>query len=305
MVKNEEREYIAPLRIVEDFKILHSYFPLFSLHCYTIQMKWLKITLVVLFAGVLTALGIDASDTLRGSNDTFLAQIIGSEESGVCETGMVEVKTALSFTCVDAFEASPNEACPHKDIQGEFHTQENANEADCAPKSVKGAVPWRYISLAQAQQFCARVEKRLPTNEEWHTIAQGLSSVDSCTLFEKGGSPKQTGAAECVTSAGVYDVVGNVWEWVQGEVVDGTVSGKTLPESGFISLVDSVGTVLATESTPKDEYGKDYAWTDKQGVKGIIRGGFYGSGEDGGIYTQNMSVPLDFRTGGLGFRCVN
>ncbi len=96
-------------------------------------MKWLKITLVVLFAGVLTAVGIDASDTLRGSNDTFLAQIIGSDESGVCETGMVEVKTALSFTCVDAFEVSPSDACPHRDTQSELQTQENANESDCIP----------------------------------------------------------------------------------------------------------------------------------------------------------------------------
>jgi formylglycine-generating enzyme required for sulfatase activity len=267
-------------------------------------MKWLKITLVVLFAGVLTAVGIDASDTIQGSNDTFLAQIIGSERGGVCGEGMVEVKTGLSFTCVDAFEASPSETCPHSDIQSELQTQENANEADCVPVSVKDALPWRYVSLAQAQQFCARAEKRLPTNEEWYIIAQGLSSVDSCTLFEKGGSPKQTGVNECVTPAGAYDVVGNVWEWVQGEVVDGTLEGKTVPDSGFVSLVDSSGTVLETTTVAKEEYGKDYAWTDKQGVKGIIRGGFFGSGEDGGLYTQNMAVPLDFRTGGLGFRCI-
>ena len=268
-------------------------------------MKWLKITLVVLFAGVLTALGIDASDTLRGSNDTFLAQIIGSEKSDVCETGMVEVKTALSFTCVDEYEASPSEACPHKDIQSEVETQENANEEDCLPTSVKDALPWRYVSLAQAQQFCARAEKRLPTSEEWYTIAQGLSSTDSCILFEKGGSVKQTGATSCVTSSGAYDIVGNVWEWVQGEVVEGKLGVKTLPESGFVTLVDSTGIVIETGVVGKDEYGKDYAWTDNQGVKGIIRGGFYGSGEDGGIYTQNMAVPLDFRTGGLGFRCIN
>jgi formylglycine-generating enzyme required for sulfatase activity len=217
---------------------------------------------------------------------------------------MVEVKTGLSFTCVDAFEASPSETCPHSDIQSELQTQENANEADCVPVSVKDALPWRYVSLAQAQQFCARAEKRLPTNEEWYIIAQGLSSVDSCTLFEKGGSPKQTGVNECVTPAGAYDVVGNVWEWVQGEVVDGTLEGKTVPDSGFVSLVDSSGTVLETTTVAKEEYGKDYAWTDKQGVKGIIRGGFFGSGEDGGLYTQNMAVPLDFRTGGLGFRCI-
>ncbi len=176
--------------------------------------------------------------------------------------------------------------------------------SDCIPVSVEGSLPWRYVSLAQAQQFCARVEKRLPTNEEWYIIAQGLSSVDSCTLFEKGGSPKQTSVNECVTPSGAYDVVGNVWEWVEGEVIEGALGGKSVPDSGFVSLVDSGGTVLETTAVAKDEYGKDYTWTDKQGVKGIIRGGFFGSGEDGGIYAQNMAVPLDFRTGGLGFRCI-
>ena len=40
------------------------------------------------------------------------------------------------------------------------------------------------------------------------------------------------------------------------------------------------------------------------GVRGMIRGGFYGSGEDAGIFAQNMSVALDSRTAGIGFRCV-
>jgi formylglycine-generating enzyme required for sulfatase activity len=99
-------------------------------------------------------------------------------------------------------------------------------------------------------------------------------------------------------------MVGNVWEWIDGQVQDGTYEERSLPESGFVSLVDSSGVVVSTAVSPVAEFGEDYAWTDSAGVKGIIRGGFYGSGSDAGIFAQNLSVPLDFKTTGVGFRCV-
>jgi formylglycine-generating enzyme required for sulfatase activity len=265
-------------------------------------MKWLKISLVILFAGAVTALGIDAADTLSGSGDTLLGRVIGTQNA-ICPSGMTHIKTGLSFTCVDTYEASPSEACPHPNTQSEVETQENANVSDCIPVSQEGKTPWRFVSLTQAGQFCARVEKRLPTTDEWFTIAQGQSDTSVCALSENG-SPAQTGAKNCTTPSGVHDVVGNVWEWVQGEVVEGTYNGKKVPESGYISLVDSSGVVLETAPRSRSEFGNDYAWTSNEGVRGIIRGGFYGSGEDGGVFAQNMSVPLDFRTAGLGFRCV-
>jgi hypothetical protein len=36
----------------------------------------------------------------------------------------------------------------------------------------------------------------------------------------------------------------------------------------------------------------------------MIRGGFYSSGEDAGLYTINASIPTSFATQGIGFRCV-
>jgi hypothetical protein len=91
---------------------------------------------------------------------------------------------------------------------------------------------------------------------------------------------------------------------MEGEVSAGLYNNRSLPTDGYVSLVDSTGVVLETMQTPKEEFGNDYALTSNEGVKGIIRGGFYGSGDDAGIFAQNLAVPLDFRSTGVGFRCV-
>ena len=160
------------------------------------------------------------------------------------------------------------------------------------------------MSLTQAQQLCARVGKRLPTNEEWYKTVSGFTDHSSCVMRSQSALPQLTGTASCVTPSGVHDMIGNVWEWVDEEVVDGNYNDRELPQSGYVSLVDTDGVVLATAEEAATEFGNDYAWTQHSGVRGIIRGGFYGSGEDAGIFAQNLSVPLDFRTSGVGFRCV-
>ena len=99
-------------------------------------------------------------------------------------------------------------------------------------------------------------------------------------------------------------MVGNVWEWVDGEVQNGSYNERQLPPSGYVSLVDSNGIVIETEPLGSLEYGKDYALTNQTGIFGVIRGGFYGSGEDAGLFAQNLSVPLDLKAVGVGFRCV-
>jgi formylglycine-generating enzyme required for sulfatase activity len=99
-------------------------------------------------------------------------------------------------------------------------------------------------------------------------------------------------------------MVGNVWEWVDGQVTEGVYDGRTLPQSGYVTLVDTNGVVAETANKASAEFGEDYALTDSKGLRGMIRGGFYKSGNDAGIFAQNLSVPLDFKATGVGFRCV-
>ncbi len=259
-----------------------------------------KSALVGLAAVILSTAAIQASDVLRGVEGNLSGLVL--ESASVCGDGAVQLLFGSHSLCVDVYEASPSSECPHQDPQNEIETQDNANAADCHPESKEDAMPWRFVSLTQAQQLCARAGKRLPTNEEWYKTASGFGDATSCVMHESSAAP--TGKAACVTPSGVHDMIGNVWEWIDEEVVDGSYADRTLPASGYVSLVDTNGVVLQTAPEAVAEFGKDYAWTSSDGVRGVIRGGFYGGGEDAGIFAQNMSVPLDFKTSGIGFRCV-
>lgn len=266
-------------------------------------MKRLRKSLVIgLLAVVVSTLGIQASDLLRGVEGNLVGLV--KDGTGPCGPGAEQLFLGSRALCVDIFEASPGPGCPINNPNSPGDTQNNLNEPNCQPTSVKGVGPWRYISFTQAQQLCARSDKRLPTNDEWYKAVSGLTKVDSCVIDTANKQPQETGSAGCVSPLGIHDMVGNVWEWIDEEVVDGIYNNRLLPETGYVAAVDSKGVVVETASKGQEAYGKDYAQTSSNGVKVFIRGGFYGSGEDAGIFAQNMSVSPSLSTAGIGFRCV-
>jgi formylglycine-generating enzyme required for sulfatase activity len=107
-----------------------------------------------------------------------------------------------------------------------------------------------------------------------------------------------------VTGSGVYNAIGNVWEWVQGDVVDGVLNGASLPESGYVADIDRDGIAVRTESVPNSLYYSDYFWAEKTGEYGILRGGFYGSRSDAGLYSVQAKTAQSFASDAIGFRCV-
>lgn len=262
---------------------------------------WLKASLVIVGAVLLSTLAINASDVFRGIEGSLSGLAI--ESTGPCGSGAVLMQLSDGALCVDTYEASPGDGCDVVDPQSEVDTQVNIDNGSCAAVSMPDAVPWRFVSLTQAQQLCARAGKRLLTNEEWYQTVLGMGDMSSCAVSTKG-QVQQTGVSSCVTPAGVHDMIGNVWEWVSGEVNEGVYEERTLPGSGYVSLVSGDGMVLETSDQPQAEFGEDYAWTDENDVRGMLRGGFYGSDTDAGIFTLNASVPLNFKTNGVGFRCA-
>jgi formylglycine-generating enzyme required for sulfatase activity len=264
--------------------------------------KLQKSALIGVAAVVLSTVAIQASDVLRGVEGNLAGLVRESEHP--CGEGAVEILLGSHALCVDIYEASAGIGCPYQDPQSPQETQENANEPDCKPQSKEGVIPWRFVSFTQAQQLCGRAGKRLPTNDEWYRTVSGFTDDASCNIASVSTEPAPAGSFSCMTPSGVSDMIGNVWEWVDEEIVDGNYESRMLPPSGYIAQVDTSGVVVETGTEAKDEFGKDYAWTAHTGVKGMLRGGFYGSKDDAGVFSQNMSIPLDFRTTGVGFRCV-
>lgn len=252
------------------------------------------------FAVVLSTVGIQASDFASGIAGRLTGSAFTSD--GPCNEHEVLLRFGPYALCMDTYEASPAGSCPYLTVSGDSASDSNVESAACAPVSEPAREPWRFVSYTEATQLCARVGKRLPTTDEWYRVAIGQAETATCVL--DAAAPSPTGSVGCVSPLGVHDLVGNVWEWMGDTVTDGTIDSRYVPQSGYVELVDDSGVVLRTSNQPVAAFGDDYAWVNHEGVRGILRGGFYGSGSDGGVFSQNMSVALDFATAGVGFRCV-
>lgn len=266
-------------------------------------MKWGKTMMVVFGALLITALGIDAADTIGGAKGTLLSQVISSKE-GVCPSGMAEVNAIPNVTCVDAYEASAGKTCSHNNPEQMLATQQNLGESICVAESKKDAIPWRFITRDQAMQMCARSGKRLPSSEEWYAISLGMANVEkTCNVGSKSISTSGT-YADCRSPSGVYDLVGNAWEWVSDDVINGNYKNLQLPGTGYVTQVDASGMATVVSNDPQELFEKDYYWSRKDGAYGVIRGGYYDSGSDGGLYSVHADTPPTTAGTGIGFRCV-
>lgn len=268
-------------------------------------MRFIKIGAVILGAVIITALGIDAADTLQGSKGTLLSQVIGTEQSGVCPEGMVEALAASTFTCVDAYEVSALPACPKTNPGSIIETEENMQSVACSIASTEGAEPWTSITREQAMQMCARVGKRLPTAAEWYAVSLGHIQSDAVCNIDSGARAKTGSLESCKSGVGTYDMVGNVWEWVSDDVINGSFNNRTLPETGYVGQVDgTAGIATLTGGTPQAIFEKDYFWAKSEGAYGIIRGGYFDSGEDAGVYSIHADTLPTTAGTAIGFRCV-
>ncbi len=262
--------------------------------------RTLKGVLIGGAALVASTVAIQASDLVRGIDGALVALV--EESSGPCGVDAVQFQMGNGILCVDRYEAAAGADCLHRSPANHADTTGNLLQTDCVPVSAPEQMPWRFVSLSEAEQLCARAGKRLPRNEEWHRLA--LTLVDQTNCVIEGEAPHLTGVSGCQTGNGVHDLVGNVWEWIDGAVTSGQYNGRNLPESGYVTVTDNDGIVLETAPEPDVVHGNDYAWTSGDGIHGLLRGGFFGSGEDAGLYIQNLAAPFDLRTSGVGFRCV-
>jgi len=86
--------------------------------------------------------------------------------------------------------------------------------------SIPGVKPSACITWFQANQACALAGKRLVRNDEWQRAAAGTpdpgeADDGSTTCVTYSAVPAKTGSrSTCKSSWGVFDMIGNVEEWV-------------------------------------------------------------------------------------------
>jgi len=205
-------------------------------------------------------------------------------------------------------------------------------------KSEYGAKPWVNINQVNAKAACMAAGKHLATNYEMLLAAKGMPDPDTsdpaddsepCNIWysdndvaddlpsgavEAGcayaGDPDQschqTGTATlCVSDAGAYDLIGNVWEWTDNVINGGLhpVTGIALPAQNRITGLDVYGIPNSTGSATLD-YNYDYFWINADGYRGFIRGGGWAYGSNAGLFTLALSFAPSLTSGSIGFRCA-
>lgn len=273
----------------------------------------IKTTVIIVAAIILSTLSINAIDNIDYPANSLVASIFSAfaGKKSPCPKDMTFVSDARAGFCIDVYENSAGPGCQYEIPRNQTETRINLEQQECKPTSEPERPPWVQVSNNQAVLACAKAGKRLPTNKEWYRAAlgtpDGLTGLgkSGCNIGNLSSGADPAGMHDkCVSVALAYDMIGNVWEWVDETISDGALQGRTLPAQGYIQGVDSDGIPTETNDSANLNYGGDYFWINASSTMGMFRGGFWGKSEELGIYAIYAASPPSFVGEAVGFRCV-
>ena len=262
----------------------------------------LKGLVVVVSAVIITSLGIDATQTFEGSQSA-LSILADDALRAECPEGAVLFNEGTGGWCVDKYEASVGTGCRIQQPSSAQDTALNLIDPECVPESVQGALPWTHTTYHQAVQLCGKADKELISAELWYRASAGTPDSTVCAV--NGNSINKTGDNPgCSGVSEVYDMVGNAWEWIAATSEGGEYKGRGLPADGYVQAADAAGIAVETGEEPNMLYGKDYFWSPVNGLNMMLRGGFYGSKSDAGVFATQANMDPNFSGEAVGFRCA-
>lgn len=168
--------------------------------------------------------------------------------------------------------------------QGEYEEQMGDNPSsfsDCGDDCPVDQVTWD-----QASEFCKKIGGRLPTSAEWEFAARAGSTTrfywgkemdgDYAWYSDNSGKKSHPVAQKEPNAIGLYDMTGNVWEWVQ----------------------DYHSNSYYNNGLSKNPKGPS------SGTFHVLRGGSWGDTPEDVRVSYFYGMKPDTAGFGIGFRCV-
>lgn len=273
---------------------------------------------------------------LSGSIGTSSNSIFSGGSEGTCPDNMAYINK-LGGYCIDKYEATAWNADATFNESSNTTSWRNTGDPSTAnlltgggyANSSAGYYPWVYIKQAEARTACEAHpagNKYLCTSEEWLAAANIKGQIYNlpttitdcnvvsgqpaeCTnLGPNSGDACVSGhMADCVSSEGIYDMTGNVWERTN-ESLDLVINptGTSTPGTGTADqyYINSTSMDWSTSTAASAKYGNDATYFPTTTAnRVVIRGGYWTHESLAGPFCAILSDEADFTNLGLGFRC--